>query len=483
MRISRRTFLHAASALSTAALSGCDRAVRFAGLPQPPGLPGPFAVAAAASVDPITHVLRRLTFGPRPGDYARVAAMGIDAYIEEQLHPERIDDAACHSLVRRNETLAAPLGELFEYKQEFLLRELTRATALRAIYSERQLFEVMAEFWTDHFNIAQSKGDCAWLKTADDRDVIRKHALGNFGDLLRASALSPAMLWYLDGRVNRAGNADEKPNENYARELLELHTLGVHGGYTQRDVMEVARCLSGWTVRSEQRFFKGRVEFRENAHDDGEKHVLGQTISAGQGEYDIDHVISIVTAHPSTAKHIAWKLCRRFIADAPPQDAVDQTARAFTASNGDIKTTLRAVFATDVFRAAVDAKFKRPFRYVASVLRATGAQCDPNEALYRYLQRMGHTPFQYPTPDGYPEEAEHWMGTMLWRWHFTAALAEDRIDGTHVDWDRLAKDAGGERMVIAHLLGREASALEAESCAQAGAGPVFMLASPAFQRY
>lgn len=483
MQLSRRSFLHAASALSAAAALGCDQAARFVGIPHPPGLVGAFTVAAAAAVDPVTHVLRRLTFGPRPGDYARVAAMGIENFVEEQLNPDQIDDSACHSIVRRNETIAAPLGELFEYKQDFLLRELTRATLLRAVYSERQLFEVMVEFWTDHFNIAQSKGDCVWLKTADDRDVIRKHALGNFRDLLRASALSPAMLWYLDGRVNRKRNDEEKPNENYARELLELHTLGVHGGYTQRDVMETARCLTGWTVRSEERFFKGRVEFRKHWHDDGEKVVLGHTIPAGGGETDIDRVIEIVAAHPSTARHLAWKLCRRFIADDPPQTAVDAVANAFTTSHGDIKTALRALFATQEFRTAIDAKFKRPLRYVASALRATAADCDPNDALYQYLLRMGHTPFQYPTPDGYPEEAEHWTGSMLWRWHFTAALAQDRIEGTRVDWKKLDACAGGEPMLIAHLLGREATDLEKECCMQSGAGPVFMLASPAFQRF
>jgi uncharacterized protein (DUF1800 family) len=483
MRITRRNFLHAASALSAAAVTGCDRPIRFVGVPQPPGLPGPFAVAVAAAVDPVTHVLRRLTFGPRPDDHARAAIMGIEAYIEEQLHPENIDDHPCDSLVRRNETIGAPLGELFEYKQDFLLRELTRATLLRAVYSKRQLFEVMVEFWTDHFNIAQSKGDCAWLKTADDRDVVRRHALGNFGDMVRASALSPAMLWYLDGRVNRKRNNKEKPNENYARELLELHTLGVHGGYSQQDVMETARCLTGWTVRSEERFFKGRVEFRKDWHDDGEKNILGQTIPAGMGEQDIDRVIEIVTAHPSTAKFIAWKLCRRFIADDPPQSAVDAVANAFAVSRGDIKPTLRTLFATEEFRTSVDAKFKRPFRFVASALRATAAESDPNEALYQYLLRMGHTPFQYPTPDGYPEEAEHWMGTMLWRWHFTAALAENRIDGTNVDWKRLNECAGSGPMLVAHLLGREATALEQECCAVSGAGPVFMLASPAFQRF
>src|SRR5262249_37442309 len=154
--------------------------------------------------------------------------------------------------------------------------------------------------WSDHFNIDSSKGDCRWLKVADDRDVIQRHALGSFPGLLRASALSPAMLWYLDGRVNRRAAPGDRPNENYARELLELHTLGVHGGYTRQDVMEVARALSGWTVRSRHEvvFGLGKVEFRPELHDDGEKHVLGRVLPAGQGARDLDQVIDAAALHP-----------------------------------------------------------------------------------------------------------------------------------------------------------------------------------------
>ncbi|MCC6491026.1 MAG: DUF1800 family protein, partial [Candidatus Hydrogenedentes bacterium] len=264
---------------------------------------------------------------------------------------------------------------------------------------------------------------------------------------------------------------------------LELHTLGVHGGYTQRDVMEVARCLTGWTVRSEEKFFKGRVEFRKECHDDGEKSVLGQTIPAGLGEHDIDHVITIVTAHPATARHIARKLCRHFIADDPPHPAIDAVANAFAVSKGDIRRILRTLFATQEFRASVNAKFKRPARFVVSAMRATAADCDPGDAVYQYLLRMGHTPFQYPTPDGYPEEAHHWMGTMLWRWHFALALANGHIVGTTIDWGRLSDSAGGDRLLMTHLAGREPTELESESCQLSGAGPAFMLASPAFQRY
>ena len=201
-------------------------------------------------IDEATHVLNRLTFGPRPGDLAVITKLGHRAWIERQLQPEDIDDSWTVARTRHFEALNVwPPGEFLEYSAKELLDQMTRAKMVRAIHSRRQLLEVMVDFWSDHFNIDPSKGDSKWLKPADDKNVIRAHALGNFRDLVKASALSPSMLWYLDGRVNRKASAKEKPNENYGRELLELHTLGVNGGYTQQDVMEIARCLTGWTVR------------------------------------------------------------------------------------------------------------------------------------------------------------------------------------------------------------------------------------------
>jgi uncharacterized protein (DUF1800 family) len=307
MAVSRKEFLWTGAALT---FVGCKKI----SLPGPRPDIGPFRTPASDSIDLISHVLSRLTFGPRGADYGRVAGLAQDpqeavtAFIDQQLAPERIDDSELDYAIRRIECLSEPPGELFEYKDRVLLREMTRAALMRAVWSRRQLYEVMVHFWTDHFNIDSSKGDCKWLKAADDRDVIRRHALGRFPDLLRASALSPAMLWYLDGRVNRKAEGDDKPNENYARELLELHTLGVHGGYTQRDVMEVARCLTGWRVRSVKQLHKGRVEFHPELHDDGAKLVLGQTIPARQREKDLDRVLEIVSLHPETVRHVAEKL-------------------------------------------------------------------------------------------------------------------------------------------------------------------------------
>ncbi len=520
MNVTRRQFLVAGAGAVAAVSSGCGdvrdattTARRWIGKPTAPPLAGSLAPSGAAELDEVSHALNRLTFGARPGDYARVAALGVPAFIEEQLAPQRIDDWLCDRVIRHEfESLADPesrlfprqgdssdplqqlfpamkdrgarVAELYDYKDKVLLEDLTRATVLRAVLSDRQLFEVMVHFWSDHFNIDPSKAECKWLKPADDRDVIRAHALGSFRSLLRASAVSPAMLWYLDGRVNRVTKAGDKPNENYARELLELHTLGVHGGYTQQDVMEVARCLTGWTARDRKKFFKGRIEFNARQHDDGPKLVLGQRIPAGLGARDLDRVLEIVVAHPNTARHLAWKLCRRFIGDEPPEAAVTATAAAFAASSGDIPTTLRALFATPEFRApaARGVKFKRPFHFVVSALRATNAETDASRQLIDYLVRLGHAPFRYATPDGYPEEATHWQSTLLWRWNFSTALAANRIKGTRIEAEALRARVGGDEALIATLLGRQATAAERAAYHASGSGLALLVASPAFQR-
>ncbi|MFP6615944.1 MAG: DUF1800 domain-containing protein [Candidatus Hydrogenedentota bacterium] len=483
MKLTRRTFLQMLSGTSAAACFGCDQIPFDLGLVVPKvSLPDHSDVPAMATKNRVSHVLDRVTFGPRPGDYGRITGMGVEAYIEEQLSPAVIDDKYCEKAIRRYQTIAYPAGELFEYREHLLWSDLASATVLRAVYSERQLYEVMVGFWSDHFNIDHSKGDCQWLKTADDREVIRKHALGTFPELLRASALSPAMLWYLDGRENRKSSPDEQPNENYGRELLELHTLGVDGGYTQQDVMEVARCLTGWTVRSEEKFWKGRVEFRAENHDDGEKTVLSEMIPAGLGEEDLDRVLAIVSGHPSTARYLATKLCTRFISDDPDGAAIDAVALAYSGSGGDIPTMLRALFATDAFWISSDQKIKRPIRFVASALRATGATTNGGSELLEYVVRMGQSPFSYPTPDGYPDEAEPWMGTLMWRWHFGVALKRNSIPGTSVDWEKLAELHGDDRRMMAGMLGRQPSAEEESGFHASGIGPAFILASPGFQR-
>ncbi len=520
MSVTRRQFIGAGAGAVVAAGGGCGQARdattdlrRWWGKPTAPPLPGALTAPAGVEIDAVSHVLNRLTFGARPGDHRRVAAMGVDAFIEEQLAPRKLNDWQCDRVIRHEfDRLADPesslfprrgdasdplqqlfpalkdkgarVGHLYEYKDKLLLEDLTRATVLRAVLSERQLHEVMVQFWTDHFNIDPSKAEARWLKAADDRDVIRAHALGNFRELLRASAVSPAMLWYLDGRVNRRGKPEDKPNENYARELLELHTLGVHGGYTQQDVMEVARCLTGWTVRDRKKFFRGRVEFQAGQHDDGPKHVLGTEIPGGLGARDLDRVLEIVVAHPSTARHLAEKLCRRFIADEPPAAAVGATATAFSASGGDLPATLRTLWATPEFRATETrgAKFKRPFHLVVSALRVTNAATDAARPLIEYLVRMGHAPFRYATPDGYPEQATHWQNTLLWRWNFATALAANRIKGTQIAPELLRERLGGDEALMATVLGRLPDEAERKAYREAGSDLALLLALPAFQR-
>jgi hypothetical protein len=498
--VKRREFLRAGAAGSLVLTAGCDKIrARLGDWIGGGGLPDAFQVAAGAGVDPRFHLLSRAAFGPRPGDLERVGQLGAAAWIEEQLKPEEIDDVACSLRIGGFDTLGMSAGDMYEFEKSQIERELQRMTVLRAVHSRRQLFEVMVEFWSDHFNIHIGKTDCAYLKTPDDRDVIRRHALGKFRDLVRASALSPAMLVYLDGRENRKTKEGEKPNENYARELLELHTLGVHGGYTQQDVMEAARCLTGWYCRKDNQFRKATVEFRKWAHDDGEKTVLGHRIHAGGQEQDVERLIDIVCNHPSTARYIAEKLCRRFISDDPPASAVARVAQAFAESGGDIRTLLRTVLTCEEFAASGGAKLKRPFRFVVSALRALGADTNASPALLRYLAAMGQEPFQHPTPDGYPDEAAPWMGTLMWRWNFALALAGSAIPGTTVDLPRLSKamsaPAGGEAEVfLRHLLGRDAIPVEREtieeylsqtplSGAQKHAEAVgLILASPGFQR-
>ena len=422
---SRRRFLQL-SALAGVSVA-CGRGPQLAWLagrasPPQPGAgrkaPGPGELAAA-------HVLNRAAYGPRPGDIERVAAMGSDAWIEAQLSPGSLTDTQAFFLVRRVETVSLSAPDIFDVARRTAASDLRRATLLRALYSERQLFEKMVEFWSDHFSIDVGKADGAWLKVVDDREVIRKHALGNFRDLLAASATSPAMLVYLDGRANVAG----KPNENYAREILELHTLGVDGGYTQSDVMELARALTGWQVR--MFFERGRTVFSAKAHDPVSKHVLGLLLDAGP-EKDLALVVERLAAHPSTALFLARKLCRRFVSDDPPAGLVSGVAAAFTKSRGDIRQTLSALLHSREFREAPP-KFKRPYTFVVSALRQSGARSDGGPGLQAELASLGQLPFAWPTPDGYPDNEEHWSARMLPRWNFALALAANAIPGTRVE--------------------------------------------------
>ena len=500
MRFSRRAVLKTL-ALTGAALPlmGCERLISRATRRLGQSIPDTLSIADGREIDPAFHLLSRAAYGPWPGDLERVRTMGAESWIQEQLAPEQIDDTLCDLRARRFETLWHEPGTCYEYKKPVLREEITRHTLLRAVYSQRQLFEVMTGFWTDHLNINLEKGDCIYLKPSDDRLVIRAHALGNFKELIRASATSPAMLVYLDGKENRKAGPNDVPNENYARELLELHTLGVDGGYTQSDVYEVARCLTGWRLRTGWR--KGTVYFDPSLHDDGEKHVLGQLIPAGGGAADLDRVVEIVCKHPSTARHIATKLVRRFVSEAVPAPLVTRGAAVFTATNGDIKSLLRTILNSDEFKAAKGVKFKRPFQFIVSALRALGADTHAHQPLIEYLLRMGQGPFEYPTPDGYPDKAAPWLGTLLWRWNFAFTLTSGHVPSVDVSLDRLVQAVGGSgdnglrpARLLPYFIGRAGTEAEVKALDDYRASTVIrdgnhraellglVLASPAFQR-
>ena len=281
------------------------------------------------------------------------------------------------------------------------MRDLVGATQYRACFSPRQLYEVMVEFWSNHFSIQLINGFEPVLKPEDDARVIRPHALGNFRDLLFASAKSGAMIYYLDNFLNTA----EAPNENYARELLELHTMGVDGGYSEQDIKEVARCFTGWTLD----FNTAEFSFVPFFHDDDPKVVLGQSIPAGGGISDGETVLDLIAAHPSTARFVATKLCRRFISDQPAPGVIDRVADAFRLSNGDIRVTLEALFVSDEFLLTADSKLSRPLEFLGQAVRSLdpdlGLPGDGGEWLFGVASVLGQLPFYWPTPDGYPDTA------------------------------------------------------------------------------
>ena len=494
MDSTRRALLKAVGLIGMSLpFTGCERLISTVTRQMGQSIPDSLSLPDTSEIDPSFHLLSRAAYGPWPGDIEKVREVGSEKWIEQQLNPESIDDTACDLRARRFETIWHEPGTCYEYKKTVLREEIARHTLLRALYSKRQLLEVMVGFWTDHLNINLEKGDCIYLKPSDDRLVIRTHALGKFKDLIRASATSPAMLVYLDGNQNQKKEPGDVPNENYARELLELHTLGVNGGYTQTDVYEAARSLTGWRLRTGWR--KGTVYFDPSLHDDGDKRVLGRIIPAGGGAADVDRLVEIACTHPATAHHVATKLVRRFVSEDPPASLVQRVTSVFIETDGDIKSLLRAILTSDEFKSAKGLKFKRPFQYIVSCLRALGADTQAHQPLIEYLQRMGQGPFQYPAPDGYPDRTAPWLGTLLWRWNFGFSAASNQVPTVNVAMDQLARAIGGFRpeTLLPYFIGRKGSSAELKAIADyqrssfrnSNSYPemvAVVLASPAFQR-
>jgi uncharacterized protein (DUF1800 family) len=533
----------------------------------------------------ILHVLNRLGFGARPGEVERIKTIGVEKYIEQQLNPGSIDDSVAENKVKGLDVFGLTTAEIFarypnpgallrqleggrnaqtnnadkrdaqpppqdpnaltaqqqrERRQKLaelymkydlrpagqILPQIVANRVLRAVYSERQLQEVMVDFWQNHFNVFAGKAAVRWYIPSYERDVLRKYALGNFKDLLTATAEHPAMLFYLDNFEsvspnaktpggNRAANPrlqqlirnggqlspqmrerlkqqmgvtdaqidqrlremeasprqqqQNRPqrgiNENYARELMELHTLGVDGGYTQKDIVEVAKAFTGWTIvdprgyrKSAAKMIQGDEElriarlqrmagipdnvesgefyFNDRWHEKGPKYVLGQKIDEG-GIKDGLKVIDILVNHPSTAKFIARKLAVKFVSDSPSEGLVNRVADTFHRSGGDIKTTLRALFSDKEFFAPGNyrAKIKTPFELAVSSIRALGAETNSGPAFVAMLNKLGEMPYGYQAPTGYPDTAEDWVntGALLERLNFAVALASNRIPGTTVN--------------------------------------------------
>ncbi|MEM9533417.1 MAG: DUF1800 domain-containing protein [Pseudomonadota bacterium] len=390
------------------------------------------------AADPnLIHLLNRTSFGVSPADQALAEQLGFEGYLEYQLSADQIDNTGLEGfLADLLPSLAMPYQEILDRLEDDDFSpavDLIVGTIIRQLFSPRQLFEVMTEFWTNHFNVFLFDGPVQYLKTGDDRDNIRPHALGVFGDLLRANARSPAMLYYLDNYSNtRFG-----PNENYARELLELHTLGVDGGYTEFDVVEVARCFTGWTIdpRADDLF-----AFESREHDDEAKTVLGVELPAGQGIGDGEQVLELLLEQPATADFLAAKLCRRFVADEPPATLVSAVADTFRVSGGDIPASLRTLFLSPEFAASSGQKFRRPAELVGSLVR----NLQPTEGsdyfsvIFRELETLGQLPFFSVPPTGYGDRQSDWLSTnsLLSRWNIGFSIAYGEVPvGTRAGGD------------------------------------------------
>ncbi len=407
------------------------------------------ALADASSLALAMHVLNRAGFGQRPGEANRLIAMGAGGWLEEQLADKLPEDPAVAWRVNSldiQEIEHDDPDELYVHDDGQLVRETEQAAILRATYSTHQVREMMADFWTNHFNLYVLKGENRSLLPIDTEQVLRPHLLGSFEEMLTASAHSPAMLTYLDNRENRNGVA----NENYAREILELHTLGVNSGYSQKDIQEVARCFTGWTVGGG--FKRSQFEYNPSFHDDGEKYIpfLQLRLKPNGGQKDADAVLRALANHPTTARFLAKKICRRVLGDAPPE-IVEKAANAFLKPGivTPILALLRPILLDGLLNQALCKPIvKRPLDLAVSAFRALAADTDGGGAVQKHLADMGQPLYQWPMPDGFPEKASAWTSVLLPRWKFALALASNGMPGTKVDLEPLFKDLKADSLAL-----------------------------------
>ncbi len=461
-------------------------------------------ISALTARDSALHALNRLAYGPRPGDIERVAALGVTKWIDRQLKPDKIDDgllaAREHQFTlldydrgklarlyvemqrerrdRKRDARAAMDSTVREQRGRRMASEFQELAVVRAALSERQLYEVMVDFWTNHFNVFFGKGADRFLMPDYVEHTIRPHALGRFEDLLIATAKSPAMMFYLDNwqsvapgssppnalepsppfplsALRRGGQGVRRRvptgiNENYARELLELHTLGVDGGYTQEDVINVARIFTGWSIEPPRQ--GGDFQFHDWAHDEGEKEVLGVTFPAGHGMDEGARLLKMLANHPATMHHVSRKLCQRFVNDEPPDGCVDDAVAAWRRSGGDLREVLHAIFHGPDFWAPQNtrAKVKTPLEFVVSALRAVGADPDTTPRLAQVVARLGEPLYLHVAPDGYPEREDAWVnsGALLDRMNAGVALAAGTLPGVTVSLDSLIPATGDAEQLI-----------------------------------
>lgn len=483
MELTRRTWIKGGAAMA-AALAATEHA---APIHADEGDPKPYPTVTAMAervvlperlvgpppLPPLRVIaLNRMAFGPRPDDWAAYDALGSDetarfaAYVTQQLNPAAIDDSACTARITAQgfTTLTKSLPQLWADHRvsDYSVRrrpfeEARSATWIRALFSRRQLFELLVDFWHNHFNVYGYHYDVLPVFTHYDRDVIRAHALGNFRTMLEAVATSTAMLYYLDNVYS----SNAGPNENYARELFELHTLGAASylgslpqaqvpgfpanpsGYVDNDVYEAARAFTGWRVRnsSSDAAIGNTGEFFTHApwHDRFQKTVLGRYLPNDRPALDDGRaVLDAVAAHPATARHLCTKLCRRFISDNPPQSVVDAAVATWTANSGaadQIKRVVQTILTSPEFAATWGEKVKRPFEVAAGALRAMQATWVPDNDFYWTYGQLGQRLFEWGPPNGYPDRHEAWTGTnvMLNRWNFVNAVVNGWVTGTTVD--------------------------------------------------
>jgi uncharacterized protein (DUF1800 family) len=485
----------------------------------------PAGAAEKASESQALHLLNRLAFGPTVEDLRHLEAIGPDRYIDEQLRPQSIREPP--ELIQRLtalETLRLDPVSLFQVygpwrpfrggvkptpeeakaqreRAKVIVQQAAEARILRAMMSHRQLQEVMVDFWYNHFNVFAGKGlDHLWVGAYEEQ-AIRPYALGHFRDLLLATAHHPAMLFYLDNTQNSAPGSrrpDGKEvglNENYARELMELHTLGVDGGYTQADVITLARILTGWGLaRPNFRLGTGSAFMFDAArHDFSPKVFLGRQIRSS-GETEGDEALDLLVRMPATAHHIAFELAQYFVADAPPSALVDRLAARFRETDGDIRAVLKTLFTSREFRDSAGKKYKTPYQFVLSATRAAGADVRNSRPLLGALARLGMPLYGCQTPDGYKNTEAAWLSpdaTGL-RISFATALAAGKLPVTAPPADTLqvqpVADSENEPVDPARLeevLGPTLAAQTRDMVAETPAGlrAAVILGSPDFMRH